>query len=105
MPSGGGPRSELPLTGLLPIHRARQNPKSPPAGSIQVYSEIHPDGYQLSGRIAAAAMTGFDPQQFPRLGLGYALLDRELGTQTLTHGLDYPLLEDPSLWAEATLAR
>jgi hypothetical protein len=104
MPSGGGPGKDQPMTGLMPIHRARQNPKSPPARSIQVYTKMKPDGYRLSGRIAAAAMTGYDAAQYPRLGLYYAVIDRELGWQTLTLSQDYPVVEDPSLWTEAVLA-
>jgi len=103
MPSGGGPRKESPMTGLMPINRARQNPKSPPAGSIQVHVQPRHDGYRMAGRIAAAAMTGFDAAQYPRLGLYYAIVDRELGWQTFSLSEEYPVVEDPSLWGEATL--
>jgi hypothetical protein len=103
MPSGGGHGKDQPMTALMPINRARQNPKSPPTGSIQVYSKPHPGGYRLSGRIAATAMTGFDSGQYPRLSLYYAVIDRELGWQTLTLSQEYPVVEDPSLWAEAVL--
>lgn len=103
MPSGGGATKGQPFTALMPINRARQNPKSPPAGSVQVYAKLLPDGYRLSGRIAAGAMTGFDSTQYPRLSLYYAVIDRELGWQTLTLGQDYPVVEDPSLWVEAAL--
>ncbi len=103
MPSGGGPLKSQPMTGLMPINRARQNPKSPPPGSIQVYAKMRGDGYRLSGRIAAAAMTGFDSDQYPRVGLYYAVIDRELGWQTLTLSGDYAVAEDPSLWGEAVL--
>lgn len=104
MPAGGGSGKDQPLTGLLPINRARQNPKSPPAGSIRVFAAARADGYRLSGRIAAAALTGYDSAQYPRLGLYFAVIDRELGWQTLTLHQDYPVTEDPSLWCEAVLA-
>lgn len=91
------------MTALMPINRARQNPKSPPSGSMQVFSKLRSDGYRLSGRIAAAAMTGFDSSQYPRLSLYYAVIDRELGWQTLTLSQEYPVVEDPSLWSEAVL--
>ncbi len=103
MPSGGGTLRDQPMTGLMPINRARQNPKSPPPGSIQVYTKMRPDGYRLSGRFAAAAMTGFDGVQYPRIGLYYAVIDRELGWQSLTLSQEYPVVEDPSLWGEAVL--
>jgi hypothetical protein len=104
MPMGAGSGRDQPMTGLMPINRARQNPKSPPPGSIQVFAKMGPDGYRLSGRIAAAAMTGFDSVQYPRWGLFYAVVDRELGWQTPGLGREYPVEEDPSLWAEAVLA-
>lgn len=103
MPTGGGHRRDSPLTALMPINRARQNPKSPPAGSIQLFVNNEPDGYFMAGRIAASAMTGFDAAQYPRLGFYYAIVDRELGWQTFTLSQDYPVVEDPSLWGEAVL--
>jgi len=90
------------MTGLMPINRARQNPKSPPTGSIQVHVQARPDGYRMAGRIAGAAMTGFDAVQYPRIGLYYAIVDRELGWQTFSLSEEYPVVEDPSLWGEAT---
>jgi hypothetical protein len=102
MPTGGGMQRESPMTSLMPINRARQNPKSPPAGSIRVSAQMRPDGYRMSGRIAASAMTGFDATQFPRIGIYYAVIDRELGWQTLSLSQEYPVVEDPSLWGEAT---
>ena len=105
MPTGGGPRLDLPMTGLMPINRARQNPKSPPTGSIQVHVQTKPDGYRMAGRIAAGALTGFDAIQYPRLGIYYAVVDRELGWQTFSLSQDYPVVEDPSLWGEAILVK
>ena len=49
------------------------------------------------------AITGFDPQEHPRLGFTYAVIDRELGEQTLTVGSPMPYQEDPSLWATLEL--
>ena len=37
-------------------------------------------------------------------GVQYAVIDRELGWQTLTLGPEYPVMDDPSLWGEAVLA-
>jgi hypothetical protein len=50
-------------------------------------------------------MTGFDPTQFARIGFFYAVVDRELGWQTLALSREYPFVEDPSLWAEAALSK
>lgn len=103
LPAGGGPDLRQPVGGLSEIHRARQNPQSPKRGSIYVHSVSLPDGYQLSGKLTTGAITGFDAQQFPRIGFFYAVVDRELGWQTLGLNRDYPFAEDPSLWAEAVL--
>ena len=48
-------------------------------------------------------MTGFEPQEHPRLGFNYAIVDRELGLQTFSVGHPLPYDEDPSLWATLEL--
>lgn len=88
---------------MIPINRARQNPKPPPGGTLQTIVQTHADGYRLSGRIAATALTGFDAVQYPRLGFFYAVVDRELGWQSWSIGQEFPVIEDPSLWGEAIL--
>lgn len=103
MPAGGGSKRERPVSALVPINRARSNPKHVGSGVIKVAAIPKHDGYELSGLIPAAAMTGFSPQDQPRIGLYYAVIDRELGWQTLTLGPEYPVIDDPSLWGEAVL--
>ena len=51
----------------------------------------------------AEALTGFDPQEHPRLGFTYAVMDRELGKQTFNIGAGMPFDEDPGLWATLEL--
>lgn len=104
MPAGGGPKREKPIASLIPIARARGNPK--PIGPEQLKIAAYPrhDGYEMSGFIPAAALTGFDPRQQSRAGLYYAVVDRELGWQTLALGPEYPVADDPSLWGEAAMA-
>ncbi len=104
MPGGGGPRREQPVASLIPIARARSSPKPIRQGQLQVHAKPRHDGYELSGWVAADALTGFDPAGQPRVGIYYALADRELGWQTLALGREYPVMEDPSLWGEAVLA-
>ena len=103
MPAGGGPRREHAIAALIPIHRARSHPRPVSADQLKVAAHPRHDGYELSGWVPAAAMTGYDPQQQPRLGIYYAVIDRELGWQTLALGPEYPVLDDPSLWGEAVL--
>ena len=105
MPAGSGRRFEDPAAQLVPINRARENPKPPPAGSVEVRCEKRIDGYILHARIDAAALTGFDPREQPRLGFCYAIYDRELGWQTFTVGEQFPFDEDPSLWGALDLVK
>ncbi|MBN2473206.1 MAG: hypothetical protein JXB62_01260 [Pirellulales bacterium] len=105
LPGGGGRRLDEPAAEWLPIHRARQQPQAIPARALQVRSEKRIDGYLLEALVAAEALTGFDPAEHPRLGFTYAVLDRELGEQTLGAGSPMPYQEDPSLWATLELTR
>jgi hypothetical protein len=104
LPAGAGPKFDRPVAEWLPIHRAREHPRAIKPGQLQVRSEKRIDGYLLEGFIPAEALTGFDPQEHPRLGFNYAVTDRELGEQTLTAGTPMPYQEDPSLWATLELA-
>lgn len=103
LPAGGGPRRERPVAQLVPINRARANPKPIAAGALLVQALPRHDGYLMSGVIPAACLTGYDPTDQSRLGFYYLLSDRELGQQALTLGTDFPVMEDPSLWSEASL--
>ncbi len=103
MPAGGGPQRERPVASLVEINRARGNPKLIERDQLKIAAYPRHDGYELSGLIPATALTGFDPVDQPRIGFYYAVLDRELGWQTLTLGPEYPVTEDPSLWGEAVL--
>ncbi len=103
MPAGGGPKRDAPVVALVPINRARSHPRSVPAGKLRIAAFPRHDGYELSGWIPAAALTGFDPGEQPRIGMFYCVVDRELGWQTLALGPEYPVMDDPSLWGEAVL--
>ncbi|TWU41438.1 hypothetical protein Q31b_28850 [Novipirellula aureliae] len=104
MPAGGGPQREHPVAALIPINRARANPKPIRADSLKIAAAPRHDGYQLSGFAPASCLTGFDPSDQPRIGFYYAVVDRELGWQTFSLGPEYPVIEDPSLWGEAVLS-
>lgn len=103
MPSGADADRERPVATLVPIHRARSQPKPIRDGELKVAAVARHDGYELSGLIRTPALTGFDPAAEPRIGIYYAAIDRELGWQSLSLGPDYPVMEDPSLWGEAVL--
>ena len=42
-------------------------------------------------------------QETDRLGFSYLIADRELGSQSLAIGPEFPVLEDPSLWGTLEL--
>jgi len=85
------------------INRARENPKSVADSALGIRARVRSGGYALQAYIPAAALTGFDPLEHPRLGFTYAVIDRELGWQTFTMGAEFPFDEDPSLWGSLEL--
>jgi hypothetical protein len=98
MPAGTGRQYAEPLADQLLVDRARENATPVRPGQLRVHAAVKPDGYRLSAMIPAGALTGFNPQDNPRLGFTYLLLDRELGEQTFSCGLEFPFPSDPSLW-------
>jgi len=70
-----------------------------------VKSKIRKDGYVLTAFIAAGSLYGFEPAEHPRLGFTYALLDRELGLQTFSVGMEFPYEENPSTWGTLELTK
>jgi hypothetical protein len=105
MPAGGGPKREKPVVSLIPINRARSHPKPVASEQLKIAAQPRHDGYEVSGFIPASALTGFDPNEQPRVGMYYTVIDRELGWQTLALGPEYPVMDDPSLWGEAVFTR
>jgi len=103
LPRGAGGRMGKPLCAWLPINRAREHPRPVREGALKATGRKLADGYRLGCFIPAEALTGFDPEEHPRLGFTYAVTDRELGEQTFTAGTPMPHLEDPSLWGTLEL--
>lgn len=105
LPTGSGRRLEEPVASWVPINRAKEHPKAAPPKALQVRSQSQAGGYLLEAHVSSAALTGFDPDEHPRLGFTYAVIDREHGWQTFTVGPEFPFVEDPSLWGELELIR
>lgn len=103
LPAGEGAQQLNPVAELLNINRAKDNPKQPPRGALKVHSNLKSDGYKMSGWMPADTITGYDTTEHTRLGLCYAIKDRELGWQTLSLGSEYPFETDPSLWGTLQL--
>ncbi len=105
MPAGSGARLDQPIAEQLWINRARENARSVRPGMLRVAAEKRRDGYRLEAQIAAAALTGFDPAEHPRLGFTYCIVDREIGLRTFNCGPEFPFRDDPSLWATLELVK
>jgi len=103
LPAGGGRSLADPVADQALVERARENANPVRPGVLKVRSEKRVDGYLLELCVPAEALTGFDPSQYPRLGFTYAVVDRELGTQTFSVGGDLPFGADPSLWGTLEL--
>lgn len=80
------------------IPRAREeSPLADPETFQGSYTQL-PNGYRLDAWIPAAALQGFDPDSYRRLGFYYYLRDSELGEQFLSVNQEFPFATDPSLW-------
>jgi hypothetical protein len=105
LPSGGGSRGSDPLAAQLTIHRAKEQARPAKSSQLHVRSKVVSGGYSLEAFIEAAALTGYDPTEHPRLGFTYALADRERGDQTFSAGKEFPYEENPSVWGTLELER
>jgi len=97
--AGGGDDRDEPLFVQTKINRATQDAAPVDAAAVLLTRRRAPGGYRLEAFVPAEALTGFDPEQHPRLGVFYAVRDQELGEQLLGAGAEFPFAEDPSLWA------
>ncbi len=105
LPTGGGPERDQPAFVHGKINRAQQDPALIAAGALAFQCRGTATGYRLAAFLPALALTGFDPEQHPRLGIHYLVRDSELGEQTLSVGSDFPCAEDPTLWSVLELVR
>lgn len=87
-----------------PIARAVVDAPSASAGLVDARAERTLDGWRLELFLPAEALHGFDPEVNRRLGFCYQVTDPDRGDQHLGVGREFPIGEDPSLWATLTLA-
>ena len=105
IPTGWGRTGNEATVLPLLISRAKQPPNDIPTGSILTHSRIRPDGYIMYVFFSAAALTGFDPKEFPEIGFNWELSDRDMGLRTFSVGAPFPYAENPALWHTLTLTR
>ncbi len=104
LPFGGTPSGQEPVAQWCPIDRAREHPKPISRNALQVQSQSLSDGYRLTGFLPATALTGYDPDDQPRLGFFYTVVDAEQGLQAFSLGPEFPIADDPSVWGTLELA-
>lgn len=105
LPSGGGDDKDEPSFGQTKINRALQDAPLCSAADVPFRAEMLKKGYRVEAFLPAAVLSGFDPEQHPRLGIYFAVRDVELGDQYLSVNQDFPFSDDPSLWATMELVK
>lgn len=102
--SGGGPDKEDPCFVQSKIHRALQDAPLCNSNEIMFRCKNEPGGYLIESFLPSQVLTGYDPDNCPRLGICIQVHDRELGNQIYDSTLEFPFSEDPSLWSQLILA-
>lgn len=105
VPGGSGRNGEMSTLAIMPINRAKEHPNTAPRDSISLVTKTLDDGYAMMVRFEAKSLTGFYPDEYPRLGIAWALYDREVGDLTLTAGQPFTFQDDPSLWYTLELVK
>ncbi len=73
------------------------------ADELSARAELTRSGWILDLFLPARALHGFDPDTNRRLGFAYQVSDHDREDQFLGVGRDFPLGENPSLWATLEL--
>ncbi len=103
LPSGGGSGKDKPVFSMLKINRSKEVSPNINKGKVDVAANLKKDGYQLSAFIPSECLYGWNTDDHRNIGFNYAIVDRELGWQTLAIGPEFPIAEDPSLWQTLSL--
>jgi hypothetical protein len=86
-----------------PIARAVADAPIASSDILSSRAELTRSSWTLELFLPAAALHGFDPETNRRLGFAYQVSDHEREDQFLGVGRDFPLGENPSLWATLEL--
>lgn len=103
--AGGGSNKDEPAFAQTKIHRALQDAPLSTSAEVPFRCDRLKGGYRIEAFLSANVLAGFDPEQYPRLGVFYAVRDFEKGEQTPGADSDFPFAEDPSLWASLELVK
>ncbi len=105
LPCGGGDDETEPIFTFAKINRAQQDFNAPNPTEVRMSSEITKSGYAIEAFLPTSCLTGYDPDQFNRLGISTLVNDAELGQQYLSVNGDFPVQDDPSLWEVLELVK
>ena len=86
-----------------PIARAMADAPLCSPDLLMSRTELNREGWILELFCPSSALSGFDPDTNSRLGFAYQVADHEREDQFLGIGRDFPLGENPSLWATLEL--
>jgi hypothetical protein len=99
-----GPRGALSAKiAQRPIARAIADAPIYRGDLMSAGAEMTKAGWTLALFLPAQALSGFDPETNRRLGFAYQISDRLRPDQFLGIGREFPLGENPSLWATLEL--
>ena len=104
LPLGGGSDQKEPLATMLKINRAKEHSPSINQAPISIASQIGKSSYSVAAFIPAASINGWDTTEHRLIGFNYAVVDRELGTQCMGVGKEFPIEENPGLWSTMKLS-
>jgi hypothetical protein len=103
--AGGGSEKDEPLFAQSKIHRALQDAPLASGEDVPFRCERIKKGYRIEAWLSAQVLSGFDPEEHPKMGIFYSVRDFELGEQTPNADPNFPYSEDPSLWCVMELSR
>lgn len=103
LPMGGGSANTQPVFTTLKINRSREDSPTIGGRQLKINSANTKDGYKLQLFIPASQLNGWNLEDHRQLGFSMAVVDREMGWQTLAAGPELPIMEDPSLWHTLSL--
>ncbi len=97
------PKNKGALVQQKKIHRALADAPLCRPEIILNRVDLIKNGWRLELFLPAETLHGFDPETNRRLGFCYRVTDLDRGDQSLGLGREFPIGEDPSLWATLEL--
>ncbi len=102
-PVGNPQDQKQPCCSQLQIHRAQADAPTCDLSKIKLWSKIDTRGYEMDAWLPSTVLNGFDPASYPQLGFYYTISDSESGEQFMSVNNEFPVGQDPSLWATMRL--